>query len=261
MKKGIVHFIGAGPGAKDLITVRGKALLEEADLILYAGSLVNPALLEYAGAGCEIRSSAAMHLAEIVDTMAEAVRQGKSVARLHTGDPSLYGAIREQMDALEERGIPYDGCPGVSACFGAAATLGLEYTLPGVSQSLIITRMEGRTPVPAAESIQSFAAHHATMAIYLSAGRIEELTGRLMEGGYGADTPAALVYKATWEEEKHVDCRLSELTEKAQASGIDHLALVLVGDAIGQADYERSRLYDPEFATGYRGADPSAYHL
>lgn len=202
----MVHFVGAGPGAPDLITVRGKQYLEEADVIIYAGSLVNPQLLEYSKDVCTIHNSAKMTLEEVISVMERAEAEGKMTVRLHTGDPCIYGAIREQMDILDEKGIPYDSCPGVSAFCGAASALNLEYTLPDISQSVIITRMEGRTPVPAKESIQSFAAHNATMVIFLSTGMLEELSRRLVEGGYREDTPAAIVYKATWPDEKKFIC-------------------------------------------------------
>lgn len=198
----MVYFVGAGTGAVDLITVRGMRLLERADVIIYAGSLVNPKLLEYGKTDCEVHDSARLTLEEVIAIMEKAEREGKTTVRLHTGDPSIYGAVREQMDELDRLGIFYESCPGVSACFGAAASLNLEYTLPGVSQSLIITRMEGKTGVPEKESIESFAAHRATMAIYLSAGMLKELSERLIAGGYDGKTPAALIYKATWPEEE-----------------------------------------------------------
>ena len=196
----MIHFVGAGSGAPDLITIRGKKYLEEADVIIYAGSLVNPQLLDYAKEGCQIYNSAKMTLEEVLDVMYEAEEKGLTTVRLHTGDPCLYGAIREQMDVLDEKGISYDSCPGVSSFCGAASALDLEYTLPDVSQSVIITRMAGRTPVPEKESIESFAAHQATMVIFLSTGMLEELSKRLIEGGYQKDTPGAIVYKATWED-------------------------------------------------------------
>lgn len=194
----MVYFVGAGTGAADLITVRGMRLLQKADVIIYAGSLVNPELLDYARESCEIYNSAKMTLDEVIAVMKAAEADGKITVRLHTGEPSIYGAVREQMDELDTLLIPYESCPGVSACFGAAASLNIEYTLPGISQSLIITRMEGRTKVPPKESIASFAAHHASMAVYLSTGLLEKLTESLIEGGYAAETPAAIVYKATW---------------------------------------------------------------
>lgn len=248
----MVYFVGAGTGAPDLITVRGMRLLEQADVIIYAGSLVNPALLAYAKSTCEIHNSAVLTLEEVLRIIREAQADGKTTVRLHTGDPSIYGAVREQMDELDRSGIPYKSCPGVSACFGAAAALNLEYTLPGISQSLIITRMEGRTKVPPLESIESFASHQASMAIYLSAGMLEELGRRLMAGGYRKDTPAALVYKVTWPEEEAYICTVETLHDTAAAYGITKTALVLVGDAIAHRNYSRSRLYDAGFSTGFR---------
>ena len=202
----MVYFVGAGTGAVDLITVRGMRLLEKADVIIYAGSLVNPDLLDYAKKDCQIHNSAKLTLDEVIDIMKKASEEDKTIVRLHTGEPSIYGAVREQMDELDRLGIEYESCPGVSACFGAAASLNLEYTLPDISQSLIITRMEGRTKVPPKESIESFAAHQTSMAIYLSTGMLDELSRRLVAGGYKEDTPAALVYKATWPEEEKYIC-------------------------------------------------------
>ncbi|MBP5222832.1 MAG: precorrin-4 C(11)-methyltransferase [Lachnospiraceae bacterium] len=251
---GKVCFVGAGCGAPDLITVRGKNYLEQAQVIIYAGSLINPQLLGYAAPDCELHNSAFMTLEEVLLVMERACAEGKTVVRLHTGEPSIYGAIREQMDALDERGIPYESCPGVSACFGAAASLNLEYTLPELSQSLIITRMEGRTAVPEKESIESFAAHGASMAIYLSAGMLEELSKRLLAGGYQYDTPAALVYKATWPDEQKWICTVGTLPAVAKEHGITKLAVVLVGDVISGSGYARSKLYAPDFSTEYRKA-------
>ncbi len=248
----MVYFVGAGTGAVDLITVRGMKLLEQADVIIYAGSLVNPQLLEYAKAECEIYNSAKMTLEEVLEVMQKAEIEKKNTVRLHTGDPSIYGAVREQMDALEERGILYESCPGVSACFGAAASLNLEYTLPGISQSLVITRMEGRTKVPERESIESFAAHQTSMAIYLSTGMLEELGRRLIAGGYSAKTPAALVYKATWAEEETYLCTIETLYDTAKEHGITKTALVLVGEAIAHQNYKKSRLYAADFSTAFR---------
>lgn len=250
----MVYFVGAGCGAADLITVRGMRLLEQADVIIYAGSLVNPDLLVYAGKDCEIHNSAKLTLEEVIQMISDAEMQGKTTVRLHTGDPSIYGAVREQMDELDARGISYESCPGVSACFGAAASLNLEYTLPGITQSLIITRMEGRTEVPDTESIESFAAHQASMAIYLSAGRIQELSRRLINGGYPKTTPAALVYKASWAEEKAYICTIETLYDISVKHGITKTALILVGDAIVHQHYRKSRLYAPDFSTAYRKA-------
>lgn len=248
----MVYFVGAGTGAADLITVRGRRMLEQADVIIYAGSLVNPALLAYAKEGCEIHNSAELTLKEVIQFIDKAEAEGKTTVRLHTGDPSIYGAVREQMDELDRLGISYESCPGVSACFGAAAALNLEYTLPGVSQSLVITRMEGRTQVPEKESIESFAAHQASMAVYLSAGMLKELSRRLIEGGYGKTTPAALVYKATWDEEEAYICTVETLYEVAAVHGITKTALVLVGDAVAHQHYRKSRLYASDFSTGFR---------
>lgn len=250
----MVYFVGAGTGAVDLITVRGMRLLEKADVIIYAGSLVNPDLLDYAKKDCQIHNSARLTLDEVIDIMKKASEEDKTIVRLHTGEPSIYGAVREQMDELDKLGIEYESCPGVSACFGAAASLNLEYTLPDISQSLIITRMEGRTKVPPRESIESFAAHQASMAIYLSTGMLEELGRRLVAGGYREDTPAALVYKATWPEEEKYICTVKTLAETAREHKITKTALVLVGDVIGHRNYEKSRLYAPDFSTEYRQA-------
>ncbi len=248
----MIYFVGAGSGAADLITVRGMRLLQKADIIIYAGSLVNPQLLEYAKEGCRVYNSARMTLEEVMEVMVQGDKSCGTVVRLHTGEPSIYGAVREQMDLLEKEGIAYESCPGVSACFGAAASLNLEYTLPGISQSLIITRMEGKTKVPERESMESLAAHRASMAIYLSAGRMKELSRRLVEGGYEPDTPAALVYKATWPEEEAYLTTVSALPQTAEEHGITKTAVVLVGEAIAHRNYERSRLYAPDFETEYR---------
>ena len=251
----MVHFVGAGPGASDLITVRGKQYLEEADVIIYAGSLVNPQLLEYSKDVCTIHNSAKMTLEEVISVMERAEAEGKMTVRLHTGDPCIYGAIREQMDILDEKGIPYDSCPGVSAFCGAASALNLEYTLPDISQSVIITRMEGRTPVPSRESIQSFAAHQATMVVFLSTGLLEELSRELIAGGYTADTPAAIVYKATWPEEKTFVCTVGTLAETAKKNQITKTALMIIGNAVSQGNYRRSDLYNPAFTTEFREAE------
>lgn len=247
----MIHFVGAGPGAPDLITLRGKSLLEQADVIIYAGSLVNPALLEYAKEGCVVKNSASMTLEEVVSVMEQAEAEGKVTVRLHTGDPSVYGAIREQMDILAGKGIPFDIVPGVSSFCAAAAALQAEYTLPGVSQSVVITRMEGRTPVPDRQKIADYAAHQATMVIFLSAGLLEGLQEELQKGGYDGQTPAAIVYKASWPEERVCRCTVATLAETAKAQGIDKTALILVGEFLGSA-YDRSLLYDPAFTHGYR---------
>jgi len=248
----MIHFVGAGSGAADLITIRGKEYLEQADVIIYAGSLVNPQLLKYAKEDCAIWNSAKMTLEEVLDVMIKAEQEGKMTVRLHTGDPCLYGAIREQMDVLDQKGIAYDYTPGVSSFCGAASALNLEYTLPNVSQSVIITRMEGRTPVPEKESIQSFAAHHATMVVFLSTGMLEELSRRLIEGGYSEDTPAAIVYRATWPDERAYVCTVGTLAQTARENHITKTALMIIGDVVTHSHYDRSKLYDPGFTTEFR---------
>ena len=249
----MVHFVGAGPGAPDLITLRGAELLKQADVIIYAGSLVNPALLDMAREDCEIHNSAKMTLEQVIDVMKQAEAAGKTTVRLHTGDPCVYGAIREQMDALDELGISYDDVPGVSSFCGAAAALRAEYTLPGVSQSVIITRLAGRTPVPDAESSSSMASHGASMAVFLSSGMLGRVQEELLKGSYTEDTPAALVYKATWPEEKTVRCTVGTLAQAGEAHGISKTALVLVGNFL-DSPYEKSKLYDPTFTTEFREA-------
>ena len=252
----MIHFVGAGPGAVDLITVRGQRYLQEADVIIYAGSLVNPGLLEYAKAECKVYNSAYMTLEEVIDVMVKSEKDEKITVRLHTGDPCLYGAIREQMDILDEKGIAYDSCPGVSSFCGAAAALNLEYTLPDVSQSVVITRTEGRTPVPDREKIESFAAHGATMVLFLSTGLLEKLTEELVAGGYAPDTPAAIVYKATWPDEEAYVCTIETLCRTAREHQITKTALILVGNVVTHSHYERSKLYDPGFTTEFRkGSD------
>ena len=223
-------------------------------MIIYAGSLVNPRLLEYTKDVCTIHNSAKMTLEEVISVIEKAEAQNKTTVRLHTGDPCIYGAIREQMDILDQKGISYDYCPGVSAFCGAASALNLEYTLPDISQSVIITRMEGRTPVPPRESIQSFAAHQATMVIFLSTGMLEELSRRLIEGGYRPETPAAIVYKATWEDEKKFICTVGTLAQTAKDNNITKTALMIIGDVVAGSSYDRSKLYDPEFTTEFRKA-------
>ncbi len=247
----MVDFVGAGCGAADLITVRGMRLLQQADVVIYAGSLINPELLSYTKEGCELHNSAEMTLEEISDVIRKSEKSGRHTVRLQTGDLSLYGALREQTDMLDELGIRYRITPGVSSMFGAAAALNAEYTLPGVSQSVIITRMSGRTEVSARESIESFAAHGCTMVIFLSAGMTEKVQAQLINGGLRRDTPAAIVYKATHPDERVLRCTVDTLHETAVGNGISKTALIIVGDVLGD-DYELSRLYDKEFETGFR---------
>lgn len=248
----MVHFVGAGPGAPDLITLRGAELLRRADCIIYAGSLVNPALLALAKDGCTIYNSAEMTLEQVLAVLQEQERQQHETVRLHTGDASIYGAIREQMDALDRMKIPYDDTPGVSSFCGAAAVLDAEYTLPGISQTVIITRLAGRTPVPEREALAELAKHGASMVVFLSAGMLPAVQKELLRGAYTESTPAALVYKATWPEEKVVRCTLGMLAQCGAAYGISKTALILVGDFLETAAYDRSKLYDPTFTTEYR---------
>ena len=253
----MITFVGAGPGAEDLITVRGQKRLQEAQIVIYAGSLVNPGLLKNCREDCQIYNSAQMTLEEVLEVMVKGEREGKQIVRLHTGDPSLYGAIKEQMDGLAARGISWEICPGVSSFSGAAAALQAEYTLPGISQSVVITRMAGRTPVPERESIASFAGHQATMVLFLSTGMLGELSQELQKGGYAKDTPAAIVYKATWPEEKVLRCTVETLAETAEQAGIRKTALIVVGRVLEgtyEQSYERSKLYDPSFTTEFREA-------
>lgn len=250
----MVSFVGAGSGAVDLITVRGQNLLRDADVVIYAGSLVNPELLNVCRDKCEIYDSAKMTLEEVISVIKSADGNNKNIVRLHTGDPSIYGAIKEQMDILDREGIQYENCPGVSAFCGAAAALQMEYTLPNISQSVIITRMAGRTSVPEKESIESFASHQATMVIFLSTGMLEQLSKRLIDGGYYEDTPAAIVYKATWPDEEKYVCTVATLAQTAKEHNITKTALIIVGNVVGASVYERSKLYDPSFTTEYREA-------
>lgn len=248
----MVHFVGAGPGAPDLITLRGAELLRAADCIIYAGSLVNPALLALARDGCVVYNSAEMTLEQVLAVMQEQERLSHETVRLHTGDASLYGAIREQMDQLDRLGIAYDDVPGVSSFCGAAAAACAEYTLPGISQTVIITRIAGRTPVPEREALSKLAAHGASMVIFLSAGMLPAVQEALLQGAYTEATPAALVYKATWPEEKVVRCTLGALAQAGADHQITKTALILVGDFLAPAGYDRSKLYDPGFTTEFR---------
>jgi precorrin-4/cobalt-precorrin-4 C11-methyltransferase len=247
----MVYFVGAGPGDKELITVKGLRILSSADCIIYAGSLVNKELLEYVKSSCELHDSAKMTLEEVAEIMLKNENNGLITARLHTGDPSIYGAIKEQIDILTENNIAYEVIPGVSSFAGAAAVLGVEYTLPGVSQTVILTRMAGRTPVPEKENIADLAKIQASMAIFLSSGMLPELSEKLIEGGYPKDTPAAIVYKATWRDEKIIRTTVEKLPEAGAEENISKTAIILVGNFLG-AEYERSFLYNPEFTHGFR---------
>lgn len=249
----MIHFVGAGSGAPDLITVRGARLLAEADVVIWAGSLVNPELLSNCKEGCEIHDSARLTLEEVIDIIKKAEAEGKTTVRLHTGDSSIYGAVREQFDELDKLGFAYDVTPGVSSFCGAAATLKTEYTLPGVSQTVIITRAAGKTPVPERESIASLAAHGATMVLFLSTSLTEQLQEELLRGGYGADTPAAVVYKATWPDEKIFRCTVGTLHETVSGNGLTKTSLIIVGHCMGE-EYLRSLLYHPHFTTEFRNA-------
>mgnify|MGYP000943870901 CR=1 FL=1 len=249
----MIHIVGAGPGDPDLITVKGARYLAEADVVIYAGSLVNPALLNLCQKGAEIHNSAHMTLDEVVDVIVRAESEGKMTVRLHTGDPAIYGAIQEQMDAWDKHGFEYDIVPGVSSFLGTAAALRQEYTLPGISQTVIITRNEGRTPVPEREKLRSLAAHHATMCIFLSVSMIDEVAAELISGGYEHTTPVAIVQRATWPEQKILRGTLATIAEQAAAEEIDRTAMIVVGDCLG-AEYELSKLYAPGFSHMFRDA-------
>ena len=246
-----VYIVGAGPGDPELITVKGQRLLQEADVIIYAGSLVNPALLEYAKPDCKIHNSAYMTLNEVVDTVKQAIEKDMKVVRLHTGDPALYGAIQEQMDEFKKLDIEFEVVPGVSSFLAAAAALKQEYTLPDISQTVIITRNAGRTSVPERESLKSLAAHNATMCIFLSVHMLDEVIKELTAGGYAPDTPIAIVQKASWPEQKIVRGHLNDIAEKVRQEKISRTAMIVVGRCL-DADYALSRLYAPEFTHMYR---------
>ena len=245
-----VWFVGAGPGDRELITLKGYRLLQQAQVVIYAGSLINTELLEYCPPGAECHDSAELHLEQILDLMEAGVKAGKTVVRLQTGDVSLYGSVREQGEELTRRGIPYQVVPGVSAFLGAAAELGVEYTVPEVSQSLIITRLEGRTPVPEREQLQSLAAHQASMCIFLSVQMIDDVVKRLMKH-YAPTTPIAIIQRATWEDQKIVMGTLETIAQKVKDEDITKTAQILVGDFLGD-EYSLSKLYDPSFTHEYR---------
>ncbi len=249
----MVYFIGAGPGAVDLITVRGCELLKKADVVIYAGSLVNPELLNYTKESCKIYNSASMTLEEVIEVFVKEDAEDKIMVRLHTGDPSIYGAIKEQMDLLDKHNISYSVVPGVSSFCGAAASLKAEFTLPNVSQSVILSRMEGRTPVPEKEQIVKLASHKTSMVLFLTSSLIDKLTDELIEGGYTKDTPAAIVYKATWPDEKIIRTTVGNLYKSAQENNITKTALIFIGDFLS-SDYERSKLYDRHFTHQFRKA-------
>ena len=248
-----VFLVGAGPGDPELITVKGQRLLKKADVIIYAGSLVNPAILNVAKAGAEIFNSASMTLPEVIEKIEEAVQNGKIVVRLHTGDPAIYGAIQEQMDELKKRKIAFEVVPGVSSFLATAAALRQEYTLPDISQTVIVTRNEGRTPVPERESLRSLAAHHATMCIFLSVHMLSDVVKELLAGGYEPETPIAIVHKASWPEQKIVRATLETIADKVKEEQITRTAMIVVGWCLG-ADYSLSRLYAPEFSHMFRQA-------
>ena len=247
----MIHFIGAGPGDPELITLKGRRLIDQADVIVYAGSLVNPDVLEGHKEGAAIYNSALMDLDEVIKVMSEAVAEGKNVVRVHTGDPAIYGAHREQMDRLDELGIPYEVVPGVSSAFATAAALNAEYTLPGKSQTVIFTRMEGRTPMPEREKLPDLARHHSSMVIFLSIGFLDEMVVQLEDGGYEPTTPVAVVYKASWPDQKIVRGTLQDIAKKVKDAGIKKTALTVVGDFLGD-DHELSKLYDKHFTTEFR---------
>ncbi len=248
----MIYFIGAGPGDPDLITVKGARIIAGADVIIYAGSLVNPAVLAGCKRGAEIYDSAGMNLEEVLEVMFRAWREGKTVARVHTGDPSIYGAVQEQMDALAREGIPFELVPGVSSVFAAAAAIPRELTLPGVTQTVIMTRLEGRTPVPEGERLKELARHRSTMCIFLSINQIERVAAELIEGGYAPGTAAVVVEKASWPDQRVIRGTIESMAELVREAGITRQALILVGDVFVK-DYQRSKLYHRDFTHGFRG--------
>lgn len=249
----MISFVGAGPGDVELITLKGRRLLEEADLVIYAGSLVNKEHLDFCKKSSSFYNSASMTLEEVIEKMEEGAKSGKKVVRLHTGDPTIYGAIKEQMDELDRLGLRYEVVPGVSSFTAACAQINKEFTLPGVSQTVILTRLEGRTPVPEKEDIEALASHGASMAIFLSVHDIEGVVEKLKKGYGRDDVPVAVVYKASWQDQQVVFGRLSSIADKVIEKGISKTAQILVGDFL-ESDYERSKLYDPSFSHEYRKA-------
>ena len=248
-----VHIVGAGPGDPELITRKGYRLVQEADVVIYAGSLVNPAILEACKEGCEIHNSASMSLDDVLAVTKASVAEGKTVVRLHTGDPAIYGAIQEQMDALKEMGITYDVTPGVSSFLATAAALQQEYTLPNVTQTVIITRMEGRTPMPEKEKLSMLASHGATMCIFLSVQMIDKVAAELIEGGYDKTTPVAIVVKASWSDQRIIRGTLETIADVVAEEGVIRQAMIVVSRVL-DTDYELSKLYDKGFAHMYRDA-------
>lgn len=247
-----LYIVGAGPGDPELITLRGARLLASADLVVYAGSLVNPEVLQHCRADCTLLDSAGMTLEAQLDAMASAVRAGRAVVRLHTGDPSLYGAISEQIERLREMGIACEIVPGVSSLQAAAARLGVEYTVPGGTQTLICSRAAGRTPVPEAEDVRHLAAHGSTLVYFLSAGMAEDIVEKCIAAGRSPDTPAAWIYRATWPDERACVTTLSGLSASLADAGIERHALIVVGDCLARDAGARSRLYHPTFSHGAR---------
>ena len=248
-----VHIVGAGPGDPELITRKGYRLVQEADVVIYAGSLVNPEILEACKEGCEIHNSASMSLDDVLAVTKVSVAEGKTVVRLHTGDPAIYGAIQEQMDALKEMGITYDVTPGVSSFLATAAALQQEYTLPNVTQTVIITRMEGRTPMPEKEKLSMLASHGATMCIFLSVQMIDKVAAELIEGGYDKTTPVAIVVKASWPDQRIIRGTLETIADVVAEEGVIRQAMIVVSRVL-DTDYELSKLYDKGFAHMYRDA-------
>ena len=253
----MVHIVGAGPGDPELITLKGHRLLSTADVVIYAGSLVNAELLKFCKPEAEIYNSAQMMLEEILHVITLAEKAGKTTVRLHTGDPSLYGAIQEQMDAMQERGIEFDVTPGVSSFLAAAAALKQEYTLPGITQTVIITRRGGRTPVPDSESLKKLAQHQTTLCIFLSTNLLAEVKQDLLSAGFKSSTPVAVVYKASWPgEEKIIRGRLDTIVDLVKAANIDRTAMIVVGHCLSvkKEHHQLSNLYSPKFSHAFRQA-------
>ena len=251
----MVHIVGAGPGDPELMTIKGRRLLSEADVVIYAGSLVNEEILNFCKAKAEIYNSAQMMLEEIMHVITLAEREGKTTVRLHTGDPSIYGAVQEQMDAMTARGIEFDVTPGVSSFLAAAASLKQEYTIPGVTQTVIISRRGGRTPVPDSESIKKLAQHQTTLCIFLSVSLLDEIKRELMSAGLKSSTPVAVVYKASWPgEEKVIKGRLDTIVQQVKEANIERSAMIIVGQCLNSESRPQSKLYSPKFSHMFRQA-------